>query len=331
MEAHADLAQVAGLTRSVLTEGFEAGVEQIELRTGSGLRVGFAPARGLDPLWAEYKGLNLAWRGANGIVHPAHYEETNLGWLRGFPGGLLTTCGLASFGPPCEDGGEYYGLHDRISYVPAREVSARPRWVDEETCLLEVRGTLRQTRLFGPNLRLDRVYSAPLGGNVLRLRDTITNDGFRPEPAVILYHCNFGFPLLEAGSRVLLNASQSRPRDEAAASGKDTWMELEAPTPQYAERCYFHDVSADADGLARAGIWNPRLNLGCRLTYNPAQLPWFTQWKMLGAGAYVCGLEPSNAPLTSRAQLRASHQLPLLEPGESVTIDLEWEVTESSW
>jgi len=246
--------------------------------------------------------------------------------LRGFPGGLLTTCGLSNFGPACEENGEFYGLHDRISYTPAREVRAVSRWIDDETCTLTVSGTLRQTRIFGPNLRLERTYTARLGENRLCLRDTLTNDGFTPEAAVILYHCNFGFPLVEAGAMVRLNVISTTPRDANAASGADRWREMDEPTVGIAEKCFFHDTQPGADGHVEAGIWNPRLKLGVNLRYAKSQLPHFTQWKMLGAGTYVCGLEPSNAHLAPRTELRADAALPVLEPGESRVFDLEWSV-----
>jgi hypothetical protein len=47
---------------------------------------------------------------------------------------------------------------------------------------------------------------------------------------------------------------------------------------------------------------------------------------MMNAGDYVCGLEPSNAPLRSRADLRERGELPMLIAGESREFDLEFGV-----
>lgn len=327
-EAHANLEQTAGFTRYQLLEGYEAGVEIIEVRNGNGLRFGICPSRGMDIVWAEWRGLNLTWRHPNGVVAPAFYGAENFDWLRGGPCGLLTTCGLGSFGPPCEDEGERYGIHDRISYVPAREVSAQTRW-EGDLCHFEVKGTLRQTRLFGANLRLDRTLTTTLGSNRLLVRDQLTNEGFESAPAVVLYHCNFGYPLLESGTQVIAPGSQVRARDEAAVQGLETWNEVEEPTPGYAEQVFFHDLARDNAGQSRVGLWNPQRSLGVFLRFNGAQLPCFTQWKMLGAGAYVMGLEPSNAPLASRSELRAQDELPSLEPGETRTFEIEFDVVES--
>ena len=327
LESRCDLSQIAGWTRSRRFDGMEDGVEHFELRTGGGLRVSLCPARGLDAVEAEFAGTNLAWRHPNGAIHPAFYSPDNFDWLRGAPCGLLTTCGLASLGPPCQDEGENYGIHDRFAYLPAREVSARTLWSGDE-CGFSLAGTLRQTRLFGANLAVRRTFSARLGENVLRLRDEIRNEGFEAAPLLVLYHCNFGWPLLDEGARIELQARQTTPRDDAAARGLATWSALEAPQMPYPEQVFFHDLERDEAGFCRAALWNGRLSLGVELRFAGAQLPHFTQWKSAASGAYVLGLEPSNAPLASRAQGRKLGQLPLLEPGETRAFELEWRVME---
>jgi hypothetical protein len=311
-----------GVTRSTLQEGLERGVEICDVRTGSGFRFVVSPSRGLDIVFAEHNGRPLCWNSSTGFPHPAYYEAGNLGWLRGFGGGLLTTCGLGSFGKPSEDSGEYWGLHDRISYLPAENVRTEEIWHGDQ-CELVVEGTVRQTRVFGANLTLTRRISAFAGENHLTVHDRIENEGFQAAPAVILYHCNFGFPVVSEDSVIEMPSAHSEPRDEAAEVGADEWAELESPQPDYAERCYFHAVSADENGYARASIRNQKLGFGAYIRYKTAELPYFTQWKMMGAGDYVCGLEPSNAFLTSRAELRERGELPVLQPGEAREFTVE--------
>ena len=53
-----------------------------------------------------------------------------------------------------------------------------------------------------------------------------------------------------------------------------------------------------------------------RIHFDHKALPYFVQWRMLGKGEYVTGLEPANAPIDGRDKARASSQLPFLEPGE---------------
>ncbi|MBW3635103.1 MAG: aldose 1-epimerase family protein [Armatimonadetes bacterium] len=321
-ESHANLHQIAGFSRYTLQDGLESGVEIIEIRSGNGLRVGVCPWRGLDITFAELNGVNLTWRHPNGAIHPAFYSENNFDWLRGAPSGLVTTCGLESFGPPCEIAGEKWGIHDRISYLPAREVSAQTLWHDEENCEFRLSGSVHQTRLFGANLTLNRAISVNLGENRLVLRDEIRNAGFESAPFCVLYHCNFGFPFVEA-SVVLSIDSDVTPRDAEAQSGLENWAQIEAPTPNFKEQVFFHDLRAEKTG--RASLWNAKRKVGVALRFSRAQLPFFTQWKMLGAGAYVLGLEPSNAPLANRETLLERGEMPVLEAGESRDFELEFE------
>jgi len=320
--------QIAGVTRLELVEGNERGVEICEIKTGSGFRFGVCPSRGMDIVFAEHNGRSLCWHSSTGWPHPAYFENQNLGWLRGFGGGLLTTCGFSSFSVACEDGGEQFGIHDRASYLPATNVRTEETW-DGDELEISCKGTLRQTRVFGPNLVLRRKISARLGQSKLLVQDSLTNEGFEPAPMVILYHCNFGFPVVSENSIIRAPSARCEPRDEAAAAGLDDWAQLEPPQAGYAERCYFHTMTPDANGRVRAEIWNQEIGFGAYLCYRADTLPCFTQWKMMGAGTYVCGLEPSNAPLTSRAELRERGELPILQPGESREFEIELGTVES--
>lgn len=266
------------------------------------------------------------------LIHPAFYEAQNLGWLRGFAGGLLTTCGFSSYGGDGEDGGECYGLHDRASYLPARDVKTSESWNDDannQNYEISVEGTLRQTRVFGPNISLTRRITTTLGGSTLLVRDILKNEGFESAPAVILIICNFGFPTSSEHSIIRAPSAKCQPRDAFATQSADSWNRLEAPQIGIEERCYFHTMQPDENGKVRAEMWNEDLNFGAFISYNFAELPFFTQWKMMGAGNYVNGLEPSNAPLAPRNELREKNQLPMLEAGEEKVFEVELGVMEA--
>jgi hypothetical protein len=72
---------------------------------------------------ALIKDKTLSWTSSVGEPHPAFYAAQGAEWLRSFPGGLLATCGLDHFGPPCHDEGADFGLHGCISNQPARSVN----------------------------------------------------------------------------------------------------------------------------------------------------------------------------------------------------------------
>ena len=100
LERVGDVSQLGGARLVTLEEGPESGVSVAELRTGSGLSFDVLPGRGMDIGFAEYKGMPLCWRSSTGEIAAAHYEPQGEGWLRGFSGGLMATCGLTTAGWP---------------------------------------------------------------------------------------------------------------------------------------------------------------------------------------------------------------------------------------
>jgi hypothetical protein len=285
--------------------------------------------RALDITRCDYKGMPLAWRSPAGDVHPANYESAGSGWLRSFSGGLLTTCGLDQFGLPAKDSGAEFGLHGRISNTPAAQLNFRTYW-DQDDYKLEITAEVRQAALFGENLALKRCITAALGSNSIHIADTITNYGFEPAAHMLLYHFNLGFPLVSEAAQLLFQVDNTQPRDEAARSDLDVWNQCQPPTPGYQEQVFIHRPKPDEDGLANVELSNPQIGLGVRWRYTMANLPYLMQWKMMGQGAYVVGVEPANCNgLAGRAVTREQGQLPVLDPEESRIYSLNVEVIDN--
>lgn len=329
------LEQVGGMRRAVWTEGPEAGVEQIQVRTGAGLSYTVLPSRGLDIGLTEYCGVPLCWLSPNGEVNPAYFDDRQLGWLRTAAGGLLMTCGLTQVGSPCEDDGENLGLHGRIHHTPARQVCAETRWEGDEY-LMTVRGQMEETRIFGTHLRLQRTITSHLGQNVIGIHDVVENLGFESAPLMLLYHFNFGFPLLDETTHINFPSGRWVPREpELPLQGVTDW-----PTPQAAfrERVYFHEgLIVDSDGCVEVRIHNPRFPLPgeldgksvtVRLAWKIQNLPELVQWQMSGEGMHVLGIEPANCREGGRAAERQRGTLVTLAPGASLEYHLEFSVGE---
>ena len=309
------LSQVAGVRMMELQDGPEAGMRIAEVRSGSGLRFQVSLDRGMDISVAEYKGIPLAWRSPNGDVHPSFYDPKGLGWLKSFPGGLVTGCGLTHLGAPCVDDGEELGLHGRLSHTPASHVETKTEWTDEQ-CVFRISGIIRENTLFKHNLVLHRSVEVELGSSIFTLRDTVVNEGFRQSPLMLLYHINLGWPLIDEGAELLLNAASMTPRDAEASKGVTTATTIPAPVPGYKEQVFFHDLESDSSGFASALLANKKLQLGLYVQYRQKELPKFTQWKMVGEGEYVLGMEPANCLVQGRAKERERGTLQFLEPGE---------------
>lgn len=321
-----DLIQVAGVERFTYDDGVAAGVHAARVRSGGGLDFTVLFSRGMDIGAASLHGLPFAWVSATGWASPHAFVPEWRGWLQTFHGGLLTGCGLSNAGAANTDGDESLGIHGRLSHIPAEQTGAWTDWEGDEATVF-VEGTMREATVFGENLRLRRLISAPVGGTSLTITDTVTNEGFKTAPLMLLYHLNFGWPLVDAGTTIVLpEGTETTPRDAVAAPGRAHCLTLDAPIADYAEQCFFHDVP---HGPVTVEMRNEPRRFGVRLEYHTDEFPYLTQWKMMGEGEYVCGIEPANCRVLGRAAEREAGRLQTIAPGErrrfSVTLTaLTW-------
>ncbi len=324
-----NIQQLGGTIHYEFSSGRAKGVSAIEFHTGSGFRFTVIPDRGLDIAFASYKGTNLVYITPNSIVHPAFYEPEGFGWLRTFFGGLSTTCGLTYFGEPGRENGEELGLHGRYSTIPADNVCDLSSWEGDEY-ILEVRGTVEECVLFGDRLRLSRSISTRIGERSLCIRDRVENYGHKTSPFTILYHVNAGFPLLDRTSELILTSVSVEPYTEVARTGMKDLHRFSDPVHGFEGQDFLHSMACDDDGYALAGLINKELGmgLGLYLRFNTSSLPYLSEWKMLGEGDYVLGIEPVNTKILNRADLRKKGRLPFIEPGEVKEMEVEIGVLE---
>ena len=114
----------------------------------------------------------------------------------------------------------------------------------------------------------------------------------------------------------MLNAETMAPRDAEATKGVDSATKIPDPIPGYKEQVFFHELAPDWSGFATALLANRRLHLGLYVDYRQKELPKFTEWKMVGEGEYVLGMEPANCLVQGRAKERERGTLKILDPGE---------------
>ncbi len=325
-----DFSQIAGTKLYRLLEGKGNGMRCVDLWTGSGFQFTVVLERAMDISQAFYNGKSLCWRSATGDVHPHFFEPEEMGWLRSFFGGLLTTCGLTYLGAPCEDEGEKLGLHGRISHIPAEKVKVGEEWKDGEY-LLFIEGQMRESTVFGENILLKRKIWTKMGEKRFWIEDKVENQGYRESPFMILYHFNIGFPIVSEGSRLISPTMKVEPRDEEAEKGKEEYAKMSAPIPEFKEKVYYHEMKADEKGFVKCALVNDNLEgeaLGVYVIYKKDQLPNFIEWKMMGEGDYVVGMEPANCKVEGRAKERQRGTLSTLKPGEIREFSLEVGVLE---
>ena len=323
------LEQIAGMRLATLGDGVERGNRVLEFRTGTGFSFDVLVDRAMDIGRAEYQGKALGWQSAAGFPGPWSYEPEGLGWLRGFGGGLLTTCGLEHAGFMAEDTAMHYGypartterfgLHGRISYRPARLTGYGERW-DGDTCTLWATGEVIQAAPFAEQLVLHRRIEAVVGESRLTIHDRVENIGPARTPHMLLYHVNVGFPALADGSELLIPADNPRRRGEHADAG---YRQFHGPDGVSVEQVVAHDVRPETDGAVPAAVVNRALGFGAYQVFNHRQLPHHFIWRMLGQGSYVIGMEPCTNRPAGRLDARERGELIELDPGESRRYDLE--------
>lgn len=325
------------INKFTLRGGKQEGVDVVEIDNGR-LTVCVAPTRGMGILGAEADGLRLGWDSpVQQVVHPAYVDEEAfglLGWLEGFQE-FVCRCGLAFNGAPGEDvmttntGAEArveLPLHGTIANTPACRVTVQVEL--EPPHRLAVTGQVRDARMFGEAYLLTSTVSTVPGSGEFTVSDTVENLRATASDLELLYHCNYGVPLLGEGTEILAPAGYLCPRDERAAEGADRWHVCGAPEAGFAEQCYFLRNLADEGGRTLVALVSPDGDAAATVRYSTADLPAFTIWKNTAAEEDGCvvGLEPATDYPNSRGFERQQGRLARLEAGEVFGTELTFGV-----
>lgn len=323
------------IRKITLHGGKQEGVEVVEVDNGR-LCFTVIPTRGMNVLKVESGDVRLGWDSpVKEVVHPQFINlesRGGLGWLAGF-NEWMVRCGLEWAGHPGKDkfrntvGDEVemdLTLHGKIGNIPASEVEIMIE--SGPTPRIHVRGLVEERMFHGPNLSLWADISTELGSNSVRFEDAITNQGAIDQEFQIIYHANFGPPLLEAGARFAGAIERVKPFNTHAAETPHHYFDYAGPQPGFIEEVYCLHPLAGPDGRTEMMLQNARGDRGVSLAFPVAELPCVTLWKNLGSEAegYVTGIEPGTGfPYTRRLE-REAGRVPRLAPGETrhFTIDV---------
>lgn len=329
-------AQLGGIETSVLDNGAGRGTRIAWINTGTGLRYKVVLDRAMDIADAFYNQHSLAWLSQSGVTPPQPFSDRGIDWLRTFSGGLLTTCGLTHVGGPESDRFGERGLHGEISNIPAEIESIIQPDPRAGKLDMSITGRIRQTRVFGPSLELRRTISGTLGQATICIHDEVINLANTPAPHMLLYHVNFGWPLVSEGTDIVWQGKwQTRhPGQEYKIfTESHNFRKCPAPLEDHAgsgEEVAFIDPTPNPDGWCTAGLYNAELGFAVSMRFQKAQLPWLTNWQHWGKGEYVTGIEPGTNPPIGQALARERNELLFLKPGESRSYDLEINVLTKS-
>lgn len=290
-----NLLQVASLRRYRLMGGREDGLEVIDCDNGR-LRFLLNVTKALDVMQMYHGGQNVSFVSKNGFTK----RETP--FLSRFEGGMLYTCGLDSAGRR-----EGYEMHGSFHNTPAEILRAE---CSDEGIVVEA--VIRDSALFGKQLVMKRRITSGIGEDRLHITDTLINEGYREEEYCLLYHINVGYPLLDAGARIVADEESFYANADFAKREAASRFLMEEAVPNLPERCYYLTLSRPEISLV-----NEKLGKAFRLTYSGDTLPCFIEWKSMAAGDYALGLEPSTTTLDKNFAYKT------LGAGECVRFTLE--------
>ena len=303
--------------------GRQEGVQVIEVNNGA-MSFTIVPTRGFEVWKANAGALRLGWDPpVHDIIHPSYIRPTDnggQGWVAGF-GGLMVRGGLASFGSPVQDGDQQLTLHGHVDYIPASYVSVR-----YEAGRLVFRGVVDDFQTFGAQLRLISEISTPIGKPQIQFDDQVTNMSDAPQEMELLYHTNFGTPLLGAGAQFVAPVKHLAPMNpESAAGGLDGWNRYSGPHGAgYVAKVFNLQLQADAKGGTEAMLKSPDGSQGVLMQFDTHGLPYMSLWKneVTAKGGYVTGLEPGTGFPNPRPVERKAGRVPKLQGGGSYHVHL---------
>lgn len=313
-----------------LRGGLSAGVDLVEIDNGR-MKFAIVPSRGMG-IWKVWSGdHSLGWDSpVRGPVHPGFVpiaEPSGLGWLSGFDE-FMCRCGLDSNGAPDFDerGQLRYPLHGRIANLPAHRVELV---VDDANETIALSGIVEESRFHHHKLRLHTTFTTRFDSMTLEWHDSVENFGGWRTGMQMLYHVNFGAPLLVEGSKLLAPFRRVAPMDEGTPPPTTTnWQVYHGPQEGYQQQVYLFDLLSDDAGQTQVLLKDRAGTSAVRMRFNSRELPCFTQWRNLvsAADGYVTGLEPGTNFPYPRSQEEKADRVVYLEPSQKwrATLGIDW-------
>jgi hypothetical protein len=320
-------AQVGGIEAYTIDEGPARNVRVLCVNTGGGLRYRILVDRGLDIDQAFFNHHSLTFLSYNSITPPTRALDRGLDWLKGFPVGLLTSCGPFNIGGPGTDVDGEFGLHGPHSNSAATIESITQPDPHANQREMAIIGRIRYGAFYGPCVELKRKISSVLGENTIYVVDEFYNAGNQEVPHAWLLHVNFGYPLVDSGAEFCYveDRVEGLSGDEKALahfSDGGHYKQIPDPLPEHSGPTslvgYIYP-KANNDGIASVAIANPKLPLAAVVTYNVNDFPRCANWQHWGKYEYVCALEPATGSVEGRDKDRARGLLGSLRPGKRKT------------
>ncbi|MCY9850012.1 aldose 1-epimerase family protein [Pectobacterium jejuense] len=321
------------IEQKVLHGGRQEGSKVITITSQDGLKIALSPTRGMNLLHVTGKNIRLGWDSpVDEVVNPntINLESRNgLGWLEGF-NEMMVRCGFEWTGHPVVSDGMIYTLHGRAGNTPASKVVVEVS--DTAPHTITVRGLLKENSFKKSNLETWTELRYVPGSESFTVHDVLTNKADYARDYQIIYHSNFGTPILEEGARFIAPVKDISPFNDHAKAGLATWQTYKGPTKDFDEMVFNITPYKDAQGKTLAALVNKAGDKGVSIAFDTHQLPLLTLWKNTDTEkqGYVTGIEPGTNYAYPVTIEREQGRVKKLQPGQSTTFELTYSLLSSA-
>jgi hypothetical protein len=312
------------IQNTVLKGGKQDGTELLTIASDN-LTIKLIPTRGLGILSVDGDDIRLGWDSpVDEVVNPKYINlesRGGLGWLDGF-NELMVRCGFEWTGHAVQADGMIYTLHGRAQNTPVSRLIVNV--LDKAPYTITVRGLIKENTFKKSNLETWVSLSYVPGSKDFIVHDVVTNKSDYTRDYQIIYHSNYGTPILEEGARFVAPVKEISPFNDYAKKGLKTWQTYLGPTKDFDEMVFNVYPYADEQGQTQVMVTNQAGDKGAGISFNTNQLPVFSLWKNTDTlkQGYVTGLEPGTSfayPVTIEREQKRVRQL---EPGQSAEFTL---------
>ena len=317
------------VTQRVLHGGKQEGVRVIDIDNGV-MKITLIPTRGMDIFKVQSGDITLGWDSpVKEIVNPAYIElesRNGLGWLDGF-NEMIVRCGFEWTGHPgVDDNGQLLSLHGRAGNTPASKVIVDI--AEEAPYTITVKGAIYEKTFKKNDYEVWTGLTVIPGEKSFSLHDELTNLGDYENEYQIIYHSNYGQPLLEDGAKFSAPIKEVSPFNQRAVGEMKTWNQYSGPTVDYDETVYNIVPYADKDGKTLAMLENKAGDKGVAVGFDTKQLPVLTMWKNTDTlkQGYVTGIEPGTSYAYNRKYQRDLGLVRKIKAGEKKRFDLTFTI-----
>lgn len=309
---------------TVLKGGKQDGSEVITITSGD-FSIKLSPTRGMGILAVEGDGVRMGWDSpVDEVVNPTYINlesRGGIGWLDGF-NEMMVRCGFEWTGHAVEADGMMYTLHGRAGNTPVSKLIVD---IDEKApYTITVKGLIKENTFKKSHLETWATLSYVPGERSFTVNDVVTNKGDYTRDYQIIYHSNYGTPILGDGAQFIAPVKEISPFNDYAIQGLKDWQTYLGPTKGFDEMVFNVYPYANDKGQTKVMLASQDGTKGAGIEFNITQLPVLSLWKNTDTlqQGYVTGLEPGTSfayPVTIEREQKRVRQL---EPGQSANFTL---------